>query len=94
MRIKTTSMSAAGAITGYTLWLSRSDTYRWARKPGAAWPCSKCSGRRLVVGVNSNGLCDLAVDGRTVDVDGNELEAIVADHLPAEYRHLWPTWEA
>lgn len=28
------------------------------------------------------------------DVDGNELDACVSDHLPQAYRHLWPVWGA
>jgi hypothetical protein len=82
--------------TGYTLWLSARDTYDWARKPGAAWPCSTLEDHRVMVQVDSNGLCDLTIDGRSpadnADIDGTELNAIVADHLPANYRHLWPTW--
>lgn len=31
------------------IWLSARDTYEWARKPGAAWPCSQLEGRRLYV---------------------------------------------
>jgi hypothetical protein len=40
----------------------------------------------------------MTIDGRMPsDPDvgsGGELEAIVADHLPAHLRHLWPVWEA
>lgn len=93
MRIKTTCTDAAGRITGYTIWLSADDTEAWAHKPTAYWPCSAYSGKRLAVCVDSNGLCDLAVNGRDdSDGDGDELAAMVGDHLPKEYRHLWPTW--
>lgn len=79
--------------TGYSMWLSANDTYNWAHRPGKSWPCSQLSGKRLVVEVDSNGLCDLAIDGRTdTDCDGSELDAIVDDHLPAYLRHLWPSW--
>lgn len=27
-----------------------------------------------------------------MDIDTNELAAIVGDHLPADLRHMWPTW--
>lgn len=80
-------------ITGYRMCLSASDTYDWAHKPGAAWPCSTISDKRIAVTVDSNGLCDFTMNGRYADCDGNELSAIVADHLRAEFRHLWPTWE-
>jgi hypothetical protein len=81
---------------GYVLWLSARDTYSWAHKPGAAWPCSTLSDRRLVVVCDSNGLCDFTSDGKTApdDIDGAELCAIVADHLPPAARHLWPVWAA
>ena len=80
---------------GYTLWLSAADTEAWARKPGAAWPCSTLAGHAVRVDVDSNGLCGVAVDGRDgADVDGAELDAIVADHLRDGLRHLWPTWAA
>ena len=66
-----------------TIWLSARDTDGWAHKPGAAWPCSVLSGRRLVATLDSNGLCDLTVNGRDSpdDLTGVELSAICADHL-------------
>ena len=80
--------------TGYTLWLSARETYSWAHKPGAAWPCSTLADKRLVVVGDDNGLCNLTVNGKVdEDIDGTELDACVADHLPAQFRHLWPTWE-
>jgi hypothetical protein len=79
--------------TGYVLWLSARDTYDWATRPGAAWPCSQLSDHRCVVVVDSNGLCDFTLDGRDADVDGNELDACVADHIPQSARKFWPTWD-
>ena len=66
---------------GFCLWLSARDTADWARKPGAAWPCSWLSGRRLFVAFDSGGLVDLQVDGGKGDQDCpvDELNAIVAD---------------
>jgi hypothetical protein len=79
---------------GYTMQLSARDTYDWAHRSGAAWPCSTLSDHRVMVCVDSNGLCDFTLDGRTDgDVDGNELDACVSDHLPKDLRHLWPVWE-
>jgi hypothetical protein len=80
--------------SGYRMWLSANDTYAWAHKPGTSWPGSDLSGRRAVVTVDSNGLCDLSIDGRNTgnDVSGDELSACVADHLPADCRQFWPTW--
>jgi len=81
---------------GYTLWLTAAETERWAHKPGAVWPCSTLSGRSVRVDIDSNGLYGLAIGGpRSDDPDlgaGGELEALVADHLPAALRHLWPCW--
>lgn len=78
---------------GYVIKLSARDTYNWAHKPGAAWPCSELADRAICVEVDSNGLCDIPI-GDSGFIDGNELEAIIADHLPADLRHLWPTWAA
>lgn len=79
---------------GYTLWLSARDTHAWATRPGSRWPCSTLADHRVVVEVDRNGLCGLAIDGRDGDCDGNELDAIVSDHLPPAARRFWPTWEA
>ena len=86
--------SIDGTVTGYSLNLSSNETYEWAHKSGAAWPCSTLSGSRLWVDVDSNGLCDIAVDNQVtdLDVDGTELDAIVSDHLKKEAQHLWPVW--
>jgi hypothetical protein len=85
--------SIDGTVTGYSLNLSSNETYEWAHKSGAAWPCSTLSGSRLRVDVDSNGLCDIAIDGQCPDgVDGTELDAIVSDHLKKEAHHLWPCW--
>ena len=82
---------------GYTIWLSARDTYDWAHKVGAAWPCSTLADNRIVACVDSNGLYDLTVNGKSpndhTDIDGSELDACIGDHLPKHLRHLWPTWE-
>ncbi len=84
--------TTAGKVVGYIMHLSASDTYAWARKPGAAWPCSECRNNRIMVSVDGNGLCDFTMNGKSADMDGTELDAIVSDHLPADCRHLWPVW--
>jgi hypothetical protein len=83
---------------GYTMWLSANDTYWWADGQGPTklrWPGSVCSGKRLVVVVDDNGLIDMAINGKDhIDgLGGHELDAIVSDHLPKDLRHFWPTWE-
>lgn len=79
---------------GYVMWLSANDTYNWAHKAGAGWPCSTLSDKRCVVTVDSNGLCDFNVNGRddNDNIDGTELDAIVSDHLPNDLRQFWPVW--
>ena len=67
-------------IKGNKIWLSANDTYNWAHKPGASWPCSQLSGHRVFAEFADNGdLVDYTVDGRIKDVDANELNAILAD---------------
>ena len=79
---------------GYVMYLSANDTYAWAHKAGACWPCSRLSNHRAVISVDSNGLYDLTIDGReNAYIDADELQACVSDHLSADLRHLWPVWE-
>jgi hypothetical protein len=69
---------------GTKLWLSANDTYAWAHKPGAAWPCSQLSGRRLFAEFDRRGdLVDMSIDGGRgeQDCDSNEFNAIVTDYL-------------
>jgi hypothetical protein len=89
-------MRIVAGDNGYTMRLSARDTERWARRPGAAWPCSTLAGRRVLVIVDRNGLCDIAIDGGRGDqeCDGTELDAIVGDYLPENLRRYWPTWAA
>lgn len=70
---------------GFKLWLSADDTESWASRPGEAWPCSQLAGKRLFVEFDSNGLCDLAIDGSNeTDCDNTELTAIVSDFMRGE----------
>ena len=82
--------------TGYTLWLSARDTYDWAHRVGHTWPCSTLSKNRCRIDVDSNGLCDFSVNGKSDngEIDGCELDACVSNHIPLEVQHLWPTWKA
>ena len=73
---------------GYKMSLSARDTYAWAHKPGASWPCSTVEDGPLWHEVDSNGLCDI----NDADLDETELAAIVADHLPDHLRKYWPAW--
>jgi hypothetical protein len=74
-------MIMKGAKCYCTIWLSAKDTYDWAHRPGAAWPCSTLSGHRLRATIQDDDLVDLTVDGRNdYEVDGGELDAILADH--------------
>ena len=96
MKIAKTREDGSKQINGYTMLLSAGDTRSWAHKPGAVWPCSTLADKRVWVAVDNNGLYDIAVGGSAelVDIDNNELSACIADHLPPDCRHLWPTWES
>lgn len=66
------------------LWLSADDTWYWANNPGALWPCSFLSGKRLFVKFDANGdLVDLIVNGGRGDQDcpSDELNAMTEDFL-------------
>lgn len=75
MRVKETPSSLK-------LWLSAHDTYNWAHRAGASWPCSELSGHRVFAEFDANGdLVDMAIDGRTLDCDANEFNACTSDFL-------------
>lgn len=69
--------------TSTQLWLSSNDTYNWAHRPDAAWPCSFLSGRRLFAEFNRGDLVDLSIDGGRGDQDcpDDEFTAITDDFL-------------
>lgn len=71
---------------GLKLWASSRDTWDWAHRPGASWPCSELSGRRLFAEFDSGGnLVDIAIDGKNRDCDGHEFTAMTSDFIRAKY---------
>ena len=67
---------------GTKIWASPRDTYDWAHKCGAAWPCSTLSDKRLFIEQDSRGdLVDLVINGGkgSQEVDGHELNAFIED---------------
>jgi len=80
---------------GYCMWVSANDTYNWAHKVRANWPCSQLSGHKFFVAVDANGLYDFILDGRMVilAIDNTELMACVEYYLPTELKKYWPCWE-
>lgn len=68
---------------GTKLWLSADETYGWAHRPGASWPGSTLSGRRLFVEFDARGdLVDFALNGRSdAECDAHELSALTSDFL-------------
>ena len=82
--------------TGQTrLWLSADDTYEWAHRSGASWPCSTLSGHRCYVEFEPSGdLVDMTIDGRggnaLDDIDGHELTAAASDFLTERYESDHP----
>jgi hypothetical protein len=68
--------------TSIKLWLSADDTDNWAHTPGTAWPGSTLEGKRLFVEFDSNGLCDLRINGRAQWMPHyTEVNAITSDFL-------------
>lgn len=70
--------------SGTKIWLSAHDTRGWAHKPGAVWPCSFLSGRRLFAEFDARGdLVDMYVDGGrgNQDCPSDEFDAIVSDFI-------------
>lgn len=69
------------------LWLSARDTYEWAHRDGANWPCSTLADKRLFVEFQANGdLVDLTINGNgSADCDANELNAITSDLIRMKF---------
>ena len=64
-----------------TIWLSARDTYEWAHRPGAAWPCSTLADKRVCASFDAHGLVESTVNGRwDNECDGHEFNAVIADH--------------
>ena len=69
-------------VNGLTtkIWLSANDTYNWAHKIGASWPCSTLSNRQVFAEFDGGDLIDIAIDGKSDDnVDACEFNAIITD---------------
>lgn len=72
--------------SGTRVWLSASDTYNWATRPGAAWPCSQCRGLPIYAEFDSRGdLVDFRLNGKDADMDATELSAICSDFLRSKF---------
>jgi len=70
------------------VWLSANDTYLWATRPGASWPCSELRGRRVFAEFDATGdLIDLAIDGGRGEQDcsSDEFNACLTDHIASRY---------
>ena len=64
------------------VWISANETYDWAHKSGASWPCSTLSDKRIFAKFDNGDLVDIAINGKDgVEVDGNEFNAIIEDFL-------------
>ena len=67
---------------GVQLWLSAIDTYDWANKSGASWPCLELSGHRLYAEFDKDGnLTDYTIDGRFKNCSACEFNAITSDFM-------------
>lgn len=66
------------------LWASARDTYKWANRDGARWPCSQLENRRFFAEFDANGLLNFTLDGRDgAPADANEFNACTSDLLRA-----------
>lgn len=76
-----------------TLWLSKRDTYDWAHRANASWPCSTIAGKSLCASFDDNGLYNITINGRdTGEVDGHEFNAITSDFLRAKLPEAHPLY--
>lgn len=78
---------------GTRVWISARDTYDWAHKPGACWPCSTLSDRSVFCDFDARGnLQDFRIDsGRgPQDCDAHELDAMLADLVGSAHPEALP----
>lgn len=72
---------------GLKVWLSANDTYQWATRPGASWPCSALESK--VVFAEFDGKGDLVdhnlVEKGLEDCSGDEFNACLTDHIASKY---------
>lgn len=76
-----------------SVWISANETYRWANAVGTSWPCSTLSGHRIFAAFDSNGLVDIAIDGKDTDCDANEFNALVSDALLCRLSPTHPCYD-
>jgi hypothetical protein len=78
-------MKLKGNNSGFTIWISARETSDWATRPGASWPCSTLAGKRIRADYDTNGLLDLAINGRDAgDIDSHEFNALISDFSGGE----------
>ena len=75
-----------------SLWLSARDTYAWANKTGASWPCSTLSSKTVFAQFDRNGLVEYRINGKHCEVDGPEFDAITSDHLKEKLHESHPAY--
>ena len=86
----------------FTIWLSASDTQRWAQGLAptgkiSRWPVSELGGRRVRATFDSSGLLEFLLDGRdisnsTIWVPVDEFNAIVADFAETKLPRDHAAW--
>ena len=77
------------------IWASQRDTYNWAHRSGASWPCSTLSDKRFVAAFDTDGLVEFTVNGsdsNLYEVDSAELSAICADLVGTKIDSTHPCW--
>jgi len=63
------------------VWLSERDTYNWANRPGASWPCSELFNKRVFAEFDHGDLVNVQINGRDRDVPIDEFNAMIEDFL-------------
>lgn len=61
--------------------LSADETYDWANRSVASWPCSRLAGKPIWAQFDkrTGDLVDLTIRNRRTDIDSHEFNAIMAD---------------
>lgn len=63
------------------IWISSNETFRWARRPNAQWPCSTLADRRVFVELASNNdIINIKINGKNSSIiDEHELRCCLND---------------
>lgn len=68
------------------VWISSSETWRWANRINAKWPCSTLADKRIYMELDKHdNIVDIKINGRySSKIDGHELRSCINDLLKDE----------